>query len=236
MLQTAGILDYSKDHMKNPCSEYVSDNDFLKHMIPHHQVAIDMSKEILKYTTDPSIIYLARNIRYKQTDEILFMENILLNNIPNLSSKDNFRREEIPNQFTVWYPKKSRAKYYSCGLHHFSSKIAKMHKLKKGQVFTDKKYLDSMIFHHDVAIEMSERVIKNTKNPTIHTFANEIIKGQRYEIFLMRGYLKNSQQQCSPLMTKKSIEYFDSRKIQSNKFLLYFLLLLLIFSIFKALP
>ncbi len=198
MLQTRNYLKYDKGHMGDPCGKYITDKEFLIHMIPHHQVAIDMSKEVLKYTADPSIIYLARNIIFSQSDEILFMENVLLSSIPNMASIDKQHYQEMPNQFTVWYPKKSRADNYQCGLHHFSSMVAKMHKIKKDEPFTDKKYLKGMINHHDVAVEMSERMVKNSKNPTIVTFANEIIKAQRYEIWLMKSYLKNSQKQCSP--------------------------------------
>jgi uncharacterized protein (DUF305 family) len=156
MLQTRVILNYNKNkEMGDPCGEYISDVEFLKHMIPHHQVAVDMSKEVLKFSTDTSIIYLARNIIFKQSDEILFMENYLLSGIPNTSSGDKATKIKMPNQFTVWYPEASRADNYQCGLHHFSTRVAKHHHVKKGEVFTDREFLDHMIYHHDVAIEMS---------------------------------------------------------------------------------
>lgn len=203
MLRTKDLLSYDKDkdgiHLSNPCGGYITDHEFLMHMIPHHQVAIDMSKEVMKYSTDPNILYLARNIIYKQTDEILFMESMLLSFIPNMDSGDKYMNQKIPNQFTVWYPKESRADNYQCGLHHFSTKIAKLHKLKKGQPFTDVEYMTGMVYHHDVAVEMSGRIMKYSKNPFMRTFANEIIKSQRYEIWLMKGYIENSQVQCSSI-------------------------------------
>ena len=200
MLQTKGLLTYDKKHMGNPCGKYITDKEFLIHMIPHHQVAIDMSKEVMGHSTDPNIIYLARNIIFGQTDEILLMENMLLSSIPNMSSDDKYKLEDIPNQFTVYYPKESRADEYQCGLHHFSTNMAKEHKLKKEEPFTDEQYMKEMINHHDVAIEMSNRIMKYSTNPAIRTFANEIIKGQRYEIWLMKQYLqKNNQKQCAPL-------------------------------------
>ena len=30
----------------NPCDQYLSDKDYLLHMIPHHQVAVDISLEM----------------------------------------------------------------------------------------------------------------------------------------------------------------------------------------------
>jgi len=38
-----------KPYNKDPCSEYLSDKDYLLHMIPHHQVAVDISKRLLKH-------------------------------------------------------------------------------------------------------------------------------------------------------------------------------------------
>ena len=166
MLQTIGILSYNNKNMGNPCGKYITDIEFLKHMIPHHQVAVDMSKKVLLTSNDPTIIYLARNIIYKQSDEILLMENILLSGIPNMASSDEQMYLEIPNQFTVYYPKESRAEHQPCGLHHFDPTI-----IQNSHKLTDKEYLDHMVSHHDVAIEMSERVTKNSKNPLMVSFA-----------------------------------------------------------------
>jgi uncharacterized protein (DUF305 family) len=191
MLQTKNILTYDKRHMSNPCGKYVTDNDFLKHMIPHHQVAVDMSKRIMKNTINPNIIYLARNIIYKQSDEILFMENVLLSNIPTLASKDKDTFIKIPTQFSFYYPKASRAKNPQCGLHHYDPSLIKSHdKHTDGEGMTDEEFMKHMIPHHDVAIEMAERVIKNSKKPIITNFAYGVISNQRYEIWLMKNYLK----------------------------------------------
>ncbi|EIF32159.1 hypothetical protein BCh11DRAFT_07741 [Burkholderia sp. Ch1-1] len=50
------------------------DKDFVAHMIPHHQGAIDMAKVELKYGKDPELKKLARNIIKAQHDEIGFMQ------------------------------------------------------------------------------------------------------------------------------------------------------------------
>lgn len=198
MLQTSGILHYS-GNLKNPCRKHhvhiITDKQFLMHMIPHHQVAVDMSKKVLKYTRDPNIIYIARNIIFKQSDEILFMESMLLSSIPNMSSSDQRIVEIIPNQFTVWYNKESRADKFKCMLHHFSPNIHRPNNL-----LTDKAYLEQMIYHHDVAVDMANKVTRYSSNPSMVTFGYEIIKNQRYEIWLMRSYLKKSQQQCSKIL------------------------------------
>ena len=46
-------------------------------MIPHHQVAVDMSKVLLKNTDNDFMIYLAYRIIRTQQSEILFLNDIL---------------------------------------------------------------------------------------------------------------------------------------------------------------
>ena len=51
-------MEHSKKEMKrpverNPCTDILSDIDYLAHMIPHHQVAIDMSNMLIKNTKNP---------------------------------------------------------------------------------------------------------------------------------------------------------------------------------------
>lgn len=221
MLRTVGLLDYNKKNMGNPCAKYVSDLEFLKHMIPHHQVAIDMSKKVIDTTNNPIILYLARNITYKQTDEILFMENVLLSGIPNMASDDKQKYEHITNQFSFYYPKYSRAKDNNCGLHHFDPKL-----IHKGHKLTDREFLEHMIPHHDVAVAMSERLVRHSKNPTMVSFAYDIIAGQRYEIWLMKQLL-NSMKIKSTILEKfngeKSNSWFIFIFILMSMILGYFL-------------
>jgi uncharacterized protein (DUF305 family) len=54
-----------------------ADRDFVAHMIPHHQGAIEMAQAELKYGKDPEIKRLARNIIKAQHDEIAFMQRWL---------------------------------------------------------------------------------------------------------------------------------------------------------------
>ncbi|MGU7812098.1 CopM family metallochaperone [Burkholderia sp. AW49-1] len=51
-----------------------ADRDFVSHMAPHHQGAIDMAQVELKYGKDPTLRQLATRIVAAQRDEIALME------------------------------------------------------------------------------------------------------------------------------------------------------------------
>jgi uncharacterized protein (DUF305 family) len=51
-----------------------ADRDFVAHMIPHHQGAVNMAQVELKYGRDPAIKKLARDIIKAQDQEIAFMQ------------------------------------------------------------------------------------------------------------------------------------------------------------------
>jgi hypothetical protein len=55
----------------------ISDSQYLNGMIPHHSMAITMSKRILQKTKNPKIIKLANNIIANQLKEIDEMNDIL---------------------------------------------------------------------------------------------------------------------------------------------------------------
>ena len=54
----------------NPCTDRLTDIEYLEHMIPHHQVAIDMSNMLIPHTNNAEILHLCRNIIRKQSYEI----------------------------------------------------------------------------------------------------------------------------------------------------------------------
>lgn len=74
---TQAFEDAGEKMMKNmsaPPYTGDTDKDFVSHMIPHHQGAIDMAKAELKYGKDPELKKLAKNIINAQHDEIGFMQ------------------------------------------------------------------------------------------------------------------------------------------------------------------
>lgn len=74
---TAAFKDADAKMMKDmsaPVYTGDADKDFVAHMIPHHQGAIEMAQAELKYGKDPELKRLAKNIVKAQHDEIAFMQ------------------------------------------------------------------------------------------------------------------------------------------------------------------
>jgi len=66
-----GVLNVRRCNMShNKKLHNMSDAMYIQHMIPHHQVAVDMSKKILKTTKNDFIIDLAYKIIRSQQLEI----------------------------------------------------------------------------------------------------------------------------------------------------------------------
>ena len=55
----------------------VTDKQYILHMIPHHQVAIDMCKILLKNTKSDFLIYLAYRMIRAQETEIILLNDLL---------------------------------------------------------------------------------------------------------------------------------------------------------------
>ena len=56
----------------------MDDKMYLEHMIPHHQVAVDMSKILIKNTKNDFMLSLAYNIIKSQQEEIIMLNNYLM--------------------------------------------------------------------------------------------------------------------------------------------------------------
>ena len=70
----------------------------------------------------------------------------------------------------------------------------------KGMVITDKSYLEHMIPHHQVAVDMSRRLLLHTNHPYLMDFCRKLIIDQQGEIYYMNSLLKNSYNYQSELL------------------------------------
>ena len=65
------------EHMAHMEHMSINDMSYLDHMIPHHQVAIDMCHRLLLHTKSPHMMALCYDIIREQQNEILQMNQML---------------------------------------------------------------------------------------------------------------------------------------------------------------
>lgn len=177
--------------MFNPCTDKLTDLEYLEHMIPHHQVAIDMSNLLIPHTKNPVILHLCRDIIRKQSYEIwemTMMKNRLSETVfSNEKGKiDNFKTKLERFSLKDATPKGGGV----CDPLFFkpNDHMAHMAHMK----INDRSYLEHMIPHHQVAIDMSKRLLLHTNHSYLMEFCRKLIIDQQGEIFFMNNLLKKN--------------------------------------------
>jgi len=143
----------------------LTDSEYIDHMIPHHQVAIDVSKQIMPYTKLIPIIAICRNIIRSQEYEIWEMKNMKIGN-------DNLNNDN------------------------------KLHNMDYNNIITEIDFLKHMIPHHQVAIDMSIKLLLYTINPYMISLAKNVIIQQRFEIIRMNDILNSEYKFFESLLLK----------------------------------
>ena len=141
-------------------NDKLTDLEYIEHMIPHHQMAVDMSERIISNTKNPSILILSRDIIRSQKYEIWEMN----------SMKKMFIDNNNPDSTII----------------HNSSHNS--HSTMKSNI-TEIEYLQNMIPHHQNAIDMSNKLLLYTNSTYLIAMAHKLIIQQNTEILLMTGLL-----------------------------------------------
>jgi uncharacterized protein (DUF305 family) len=182
----------------NPCTDTLTDLEYLEHMIPHHQVAIDMSNLFIQNTTNPTMLHLCRDIIRKQGYEIWEM-NMISQNISDTTFIDlPGKVDRVPTKLDVYNPILSKSKDGDCNPLFFKPNDHSTH--MKGMEISDKSYLEHMIPHHQVAIDMSKRLLLHTNHSYLMDFCRKLIIDQQSEIYKMNNLLNNSYNYKSELL------------------------------------
>ena len=184
--------------MSNPCTDVLSDNEYLEHMIPHHQVAIDMSQMLLPISKNPDVLHLCRNIIRNQKYEIWEMNNYLKGMSENVSLnvKGNYNHRET--KLDLFAPIMSKPEDGECDPLFFKPNDHMKH--MEHMELNDTSYLKHMIPHHQVAIDMSKRLLLYTKHNYLIEFCKKLILEQQGEIYLMNNMLLNKSNYRSELL------------------------------------
>lgn len=140
--------------------EITSEKDFIEHMIPHHQEAVDTSRVIVERGgTIRPIKDLAQNIITAQEKEISDMQQWYLD----------------------WYSQP----YQDTGVYELMMRDLASLEGKE----LDRIYLEDMIHHHEMAVEQAEAVLEISPRSEVRQLAEAIILTQTEEIVEIKNLL-----------------------------------------------
>ena len=174
--------------MKNICNGNLTDKEYLEHMIPHHQVAVDISIMLQKKSKSVKMQDILRKLIWIQNYEITMMKD-MLNTLPDNISADINNTTYIKTVSDFIEPNKLGLTNTYCDPHFFDPEKHMKH--MKHMKLDDTVYIEHMIPHHQVAVDMSKMLIKNTKSDIMLFLAYRIIKSQQDEIIMLNDYLKS---------------------------------------------
>jgi uncharacterized protein (DUF305 family) len=172
----------------NVCRGFLTDREYLEHMIPHHQVAVDVSIDLMKKTKSANMKEILRKLIYNQKMEIILMKTMIGYLPTNIST--GFSKYFEPNRSDNIKPNVLGLSDTFCDPHFFDPEAHMEH--MKHMKLDDKMYIHHMIPHHQVAVDMSKVLIKNTKNDFMLYLAYRIIRNQSAEIVYLNYLLNKS--------------------------------------------
>lgn len=140
---------------------------FLQNMIPHHQQAIMMSQMASTRAATPQVKNLAARIQAEQQPEIDQMRNLL----------------------TAWGTPANPGGMGPMGGMMGGMGPGQGPGMMSGTTF-DRMFLQSMIVHHQGAIDMSQTELTQGSNPDARQLAQKIINAQQAEINEMQTLLQ----------------------------------------------
>lgn len=146
-----------------------SDVAFMQAMIVHHQQALDMARLVKDRTNTEDLVAIAGRIESSQADEISFMQTWL---------KERGEPVEDPKMAG-----------HGEHMHHMMKGMASPDQMTalaaaKGTEF-DRQFLTLMIAHHDGAIDMVEKLLREdgtAADPVLYQFVGDIDSEQTTEI------------------------------------------------------
>lgn len=165
------ILDKMIKDMTEAKLTYSISHNFIVQMIPHHRAAIEMSENILKYTTNLTLQNIAANIIKEQTKSIANMEKIL-NSCSELINSDNdvyLYQRRVDNILKTMFSGMENA-------------------YTTNEINCD--FMREMIPHHKGAVEMSKNVLQYDICPDLKPILYAIISSQEKGIAEMQRLLR----------------------------------------------
>ena len=175
----------------DPCANKITDREYLEHMIPHHQVAVDISYMLQKKTKSVIMHEILRKLIWTQKYEIELMKH-MLDTLPDdmsINSK-KMNRKYISTVADFIKPNELGISDTYCDPHFFDPEGHMKH--MKNMKLDDDMYIKHMVPHHQVAVDMSKKLLKHTKNDFMIFLCYRIIRSQQEEIIQLQNLLNNN--------------------------------------------
>ena len=163
------ILDEMKQEMTSTEQTRSISRDFITQMIPHHQAAVEMCENVLRYTVSESVSTLAQTIIRQQTQGIAEMKDLLCscgavcNNCQEVCCYQRRNTQILNTMFS--------------DMEHVSG------------VGVEQNFLREMVPHHKGAVQMSENALNFCICQPLRPILRNIIATQEQEIGEMRQLL-----------------------------------------------
>ncbi len=164
-----------------PAAFNAADIAFATDMIPHHQQAVDMSALVPDRSTNPAVIALAQQISAAQEPEINTLKVFLVQWRGGEDDSSTPSTDAMPGMDHSGHSGSSMSGMVD------EATMAQLGTLK-GTEF-DKLWLQSMISHHEGAIEMSKTELAGGTNADAKQLAQTIIDAQQAELGQMQEML-----------------------------------------------
>ncbi len=175
------IMNAMIEDMKNIPNTKDPALDFLHGMIPHHVSAIAMSNSLLKYGgKNQDIKQIAEEIVKAQTKEIEDMKK-LIKEIEENPKIDETKETEYLKEYN---------KLINDSMTHSLEQ-------SDNPKSVDEAFVQEIIMHHQMAVDMSKIILKYTDNEKITKLAQDIIEAQEKEIKYMEEILENLKDEKS---------------------------------------
>lgn len=168
------ILDEMINGMTNVnLTESISDN-FILQMIPHHKAAIEMSENLLKYTTFTPLQNIAEGIIKEQTKSIENMRNIQCqcSELTNCCMDIDLYQRRVDQIMKTMFSQMHNA----CSTNNINTN-----------------FMREMIPHHEGAIKMSHNALQYKICPGLTPILQAIISSQEKGVKQMKQLLNCAQ-------------------------------------------
>ncbi|HWH93877.1 MAG TPA: DUF305 domain-containing protein [Baekduia sp.] len=157
-----------------------ADKAFVREMVPHHEMAVEMADMAKMDATHKAVRQLARRITKAQNAEISMMKGI--------AKRLGVKVESMPENGTMGDQMMSDLETLGVSMDD-SGMMMDMHELHGAKPF-DRKFIDMMIPHHQGAIRMARAELAKGTDSALRKIARGIVSDQAKEIRQMNAWRK----------------------------------------------